>query len=570
MAEHNDALQTGLISKDLQVSQSARSRKLRFDNEKTANKQEFAKAYSRELRKQVQAVENKATDKQAKRSATKSHRELTANQHSMEGKRFKQTQQSPQTTSAENGSNLPQIPHDGSSRQENTVTQENDVAVSQETISPGVAERVVVESRYHGINRQGYDAVSDASSAFSIGNHAGDPQIVSEKSAATHIGVSSNAELASGFNNASRGTNAFSMLQPQQLSSENIPASTFGVGALSGSSIGQAAQPQSLPNGLPVLASSQAEQSSVTIIAAGDKFLSLGGTTETLDPELGEKAAKSTGDTLLRSIELNLAKAPIQINDLDKNILSTAKLFATLHSGRSGQESDGSTQPGAWQESALFKDRLLALTQQNIGQSSNASVNDLNKLLAQQTSQLDPLIDETSNDVNVNTVKESGVSIRPSGGTLNMLTPMLQMSTSLDHKGWSNEVGQRVMWMVNSDLQQAQLQLNPKHLGPIEIKITLTADQQVNVNFLTHSNTVKEALDQALPRLREVFDQSGLNLNDVNVQQESHKQHRDHRHTAGNGSADESHLAENMHEEVSVARIFQNQTLSSNIVDFYA
>jgi flagellar hook-length control protein FliK len=119
-------------------------------------------------------------------------------------------------------------------------------------------------------------------------------------------------------------------------------------------------------------------------------------------------------------------------------------------------------------------------------------------------------------------------------------------------------------------LQQARLQLNPKHLGPIEIKISMTADQQVNVNFLTHSTTVKEALDQALPRLRDIFDQSGLNLNDVNIQHESPKQHREHHHTAGQRSISEVDLAENMHEEVPVAQIFQNQTLSSNIVDYFA
>jgi flagellar hook-length control protein FliK len=98
----------------------------------------------------------------------------------------------------------------------------------------------------------------------------------------------------------------------------------------------------------------------------------------------------------------------------------------------------------------------------------------------------------------------------------------------------------------------------------------MSVDQQINVNFLAHSATVKEALDQALPRLREVFDQSGLNLNDVNVQQESHKQHSEHHHTAGQSPIDKDDLAENMQEDVPVAQIFQNQALSSNIVDFFA
>ena len=124
--------------------------------------------------------------------------------------------------------------------------------------------------------------------------------------------------------------------------------------------------------------------------------------------------------------------------------------------------------------------------------------------------------------------------------------------------------------MVHTELQQAQLQLNPKHLGPLEGKITMTADQQLNVSFLTHSSVVKEALDQALPRLREVFDQSGLNLSDVTVQQESYKQNRDQHHTTGQSHARGSHLAENMHEDIPIAHSYHGRTASSNLVDFYA
>lgn len=222
------------------------------------------------------------------------------------------------------------------------------------------------------------------------------------------------------------------------------------------------------------------------------------------------------------------------------------------------------------QDSALFKDRLFALTQNNSSQIGNANLSDLNKLLLQQKTLLfTDTEDQLLNDFNIDGAEKAVVSDRLPG-SLPLFSQMLQMSSALGHRGWSNEVGQRLIWMMNTDLLQAKLQLNPKHLGPLEINITMTADQQLDVNFLTHSASVKEVLDQTLPRLREIFGQSDLHLNEVNVQQVSSKQHCDYHHNAGNGLMGPARLAANMREDDPAAQIFHRQSLSSSIVDCYA
>ncbi len=506
MADYNEALHLGSFSaKDVQISQSARSRKLGFHNENVGNKQAFANAYDHSLRKRTQATEN-----QVNRNNPPKHSSKRPDQApSLKNNRSKQPHSSA-TIPAKNGRYLPQSPNEGAARQENTVRRAAEVADRD-------GKNRVIENRFDKTKHQCDESAeySIAGTVFGLNQQANTQAIVSENIGAYQNGFGAMAATASGVENLSGVTSTVSSLPPNDIIA-----------------LGQAAQPQtSLQNNDALLHSAVEENSIKTPIT-------------------------------------NAVRPAIELN---KNNLATAEAYSSLHVGQGKQEADVDTQQSVRQESALYRDRLLSLVQQNGTQSSNTSVNDLNKLLAQQTIKLSPAVDDqTSNDFNVNAIKDPGVTPRLSGNPLHILSPMLQMSSPLDHKGWSNEVGQRVMWMVNTDLQQAQLQLNPKHLGPIEIKITLTADQQVNVHFLTHSTTVKEALDQALPRLREVFDQSGLNLNDVNVQQESHKQHRDHHHTAGNGSIGQSHLAENMHEEVPVAQIFRNHTLSSNIVDFYA
>jgi flagellar hook-length control protein FliK len=250
--------------------------------------------------------------------------------------------------------------------------------------------------------------------------------------------------------------------------------------------------------------------------------------------------------------------------------LAMAEAFANTNSGTNGEESGVEPERLNSRESALFKDRLFALAQQN-STSGNTPGFELKDFLARQSNLSTSIsTDQLTNDVSLHAVKEPTASSRLSGSPLQAISPMLQMTSTLDQKGWSNEVGQRVMWMVNSDLQQAQLQLNPKHLGPMEVKITMTSDQQINVSFLTHSSHVKEALDQALPRMREVFDQGGLNLNDVTVQQESRNQNREQHHTSGQSPSEDSRLVDNVPEDANMAQIFQSQTVSSNIVDFYA
>jgi len=110
-------------------------------------------------------------------------------------------------------------------------------------------------------------------------------------------------------------------------------------------------------------------------------------------------------------------------------------------------------------------------------------------------------------------------AIRP--GAVAGGTPVLNVATYAGQAGWASEVGQRVTWMVGNQLREAQLQLHPRSLGPVEVRITFGAEQQLTVNFSAANPVAREALEAALPRLREMFDQQGLNLGQADVSRES-------------------------------------------------
>lgn len=97
------------------------------------------------------------------------------------------------------------------------------------------------------------------------------------------------------------------------------------------------------------------------------------------------------------------------------------------------------------------------------------------------------------------------------------------LSQPLGKPGWDQDLGGRLMWMSNQQLDSAQLRLNPAHLGPLEVRLSVHHDQTANVAFLSNHAQVREAVEAALPRLREMLADSGVNLTDANVSSHSHQ-----------------------------------------------
>lgn len=75
---------------------------------------------------------------------------------------------------------------------------------------------------------------------------------------------------------------------------------------------------------------------------------------------------------------------------------------------------------------------------------------------------------------------------------------------------------EQVTILVDHGIKQAQLSLNPADLGPIQIRITLSEDA-ASVQFASHHGVVREAMLDALPKLREMLESAGFRLSDSGV-----------------------------------------------------
>ncbi|HHH39144.1 MAG TPA: hypothetical protein ENK50_06180 [Sedimenticola sp.] len=105
------------------------------------------------------------------------------------------------------------------------------------------------------------------------------------------------------------------------------------------------------------------------------------------------------------------------------------------------------------------------------------------------------------------------------GGTSRPVTaPLPAIGLPPGGDQWSSELGDRVLLMVGRSIQNASLRVTPPQLGQIDIHLSLQNDQ-AQVTFHAHHALVRDALEAAVPRLREMFSENNLQLVNVDVGQ---------------------------------------------------
>lgn len=94
------------------------------------------------------------------------------------------------------------------------------------------------------------------------------------------------------------------------------------------------------------------------------------------------------------------------------------------------------------------------------------------------------------------------------------------IASPVQSQAWSQGLTEQVSWMVRGNIQSAEIKLNPANLGPLEVKLSIE-DDVARLSFVSSHAPVREALDAAMPRLKEMLEQQGISLGDVDVSQYS-------------------------------------------------
>lgn len=95
----------------------------------------------------------------------------------------------------------------------------------------------------------------------------------------------------------------------------------------------------------------------------------------------------------------------------------------------------------------------------------------------------------------------------------------LELPMTMDAPEWGDALAQRVILLAGRNEQRAEIRINPQHLGPIEVSLSFGGEdnRQAAVHFSAAQAPVREAIESSLPRLREMFEQAGIQLGDATV-----------------------------------------------------
>jgi flagellar hook-length control protein FliK len=113
---------------------------------------------------------------------------------------------------------------------------------------------------------------------------------------------------------------------------------------------------------------------------------------------------------------------------------------------------------------------------------------------------------------------------------------MMPQQVQINTPAWKNALGERAIMVSAQNVNVAHIQLDPPELGSLSIRVHINQDQ-VSLSFTSPHAHVRDAVEQSLPRLREMFEEQGLSLQDSSVDDQSADQQRREQLAEQNGGA---------------------------------
>ncbi|WP_233998445.1 flagellar hook-length control protein FliK [Pseudoalteromonas sp. T1lg48] len=150
------------------------------------------------------------------------------------------------------------------------------------------------------------------------------------------------------------------------------------------------------------------------------------------------------------------------------------------------------------------------------------------------------------------------------------LDPALLQALNITKSDAALQLHQRVNMLLNLSNQEAEIRLDPPELGSMQVRVR-SEGEQAHINFVVQNQQAKEALEQSMPRLRELLAQQGLAMGEAQVEQ--HNQGQGHEQEAFANQSQQGLEADNQTESngelESPSSAVKNPQAEQGI-DFYA
>jgi flagellar hook-length control protein FliK len=99
-----------------------------------------------------------------------------------------------------------------------------------------------------------------------------------------------------------------------------------------------------------------------------------------------------------------------------------------------------------------------------------------------------------------------------------------RLTPTVGTTAWTQALGEKIVWMTAGAQQSATLTLNPPNMGPLQIVLNVS-NEQATASFFSAQPEVRQALEAAFPRLREMMSEAGIQLGQATVSAETPQQH---------------------------------------------
>ncbi|NMP03392.1 flagellar hook-length control protein FliK [Pseudoalteromonas arctica] len=265
--------------------------------------------------------------------------------------------------------------------------------------------------------------------------------------------------------------------------------------------------------------------------------------------------ASETPNTVYNPQKLSLKASTNEGADINKAVATSAKRDDLLKSFEELQK-DGLRKITAEQTPARVAQVFTQITAAlNTQQTSTLSQYDS---LSYEQSLLDTQIIQTQQLQSTSQVKQ--VSIDP--GVMQAINIVKSDAAKL--------LQERVSSMLSINNKEAEIRLDPPEMGSMQIRIRSDAEQ-AHINFVVQNQQAKEALEQSMPRLREMLAQQGLELGESTIsygQSGGETAEQSESGPQGNMANNKSVNDENDEQANNTAQSSRQQTSSS--IDYYA
>lgn len=145
------------------------------------------------------------------------------------------------------------------------------------------------------------------------------------------------------------------------------------------------------------------------------------------------------------------------------------------------------------------------------------------------------------------------------------LIGLQSINTPVRHPQWGQALGQKIVVMANNQIQEAKIMLNPEKLGPVQIKLSMDKDQQLHVSMYAQQAVTREAMESALPKLKEMLDQAGINFGSLDMTDQKQFEQNQKDEAIFNAVGDKNlSTGEELDEKPTVL-----VTKTDNLVDYY-